>query len=386
MSNDHGIYRSLQRHLNKQPIGFPAALLGSDIRFLRRIFTPEETKVALTLSYKLSSLDEIAPKVSPEFSTAQTTALLEKMLQKGTIGWKKKNNTDHWYLIPLVVGIYEHVQDGQADAEFLKDADAYIRTLPYSTAFVNVNPPQMRTIPINKSVSMLHPVSTYNQIRGLIEKAGGPFVVLPCICRSKAALKGNPCKKTIRKESCFAMNDSGNMILKRGNGREITREEALEFFKQSEADGLVLQPANTENPEFICSCCGCCCGMLAVQHFLPNPVEFWNSDYQAEVDQALCKHCGKCVTRCQVHAVAQSGPKEKARVNLKRCIGCGLCVPTCPAKAISLKKKEQTAPLPKDEEALYEEIMKNKKSVWAQMATMFKIGVKIGKPWARPKF
>jgi len=383
MSNDQGIYRLLQQHLDKQAVGFPAAPLGSDIRFLRRLFTVDEAKVALCLSYKSVPIDHIAARTKPEFTTKQTEVLLDSMTKKGSIGWKEKNKIEQWFLVPMVVGMYENAVDGKPTLEFLDDADAYLKTYAFSKAFMNAKPSQMRTIPINKSLSLSHPVATYNQISNLIQNAPGPFVVLPCICREKRAVRGTSCEKTSRKKTCFAMNGFGAMILHRGHGREVTRDEALELFRQSEADGLVLQPSNAEEPEFVCSCCGCCCGMLSYQKFLPNPVDFWTNHYQAMVDPALCKHCGKCVSRCQVNAITQASPKSTATVNMSRCIGCGLCVPTCPAKAITLKEKAQKLPLPKNEEELYDEIMKNKKGVWTQWAMFMKTAVRIRKPWAR---
>ena len=382
MSTGQGIYRLLQRHLDKQTVGFPAALFGSDIRLLRHIFAPDEARVALYLSYKPATLDEITAKAAPKFSADQTKILLDSMFKKGCIAWKKRNGLDTWYLMPLVVGIYENAQDGTPSPEILDRADAYMKSLPFGRAFVTAQPSQMRTIPINKSISISHHVSTYDQIQGILRDAPGPFVVLPCICREKMAVRGKPCQKTTRKESCFAMNDMGAMVLRRGHGREISREEAVELFRQSEADGLVLQPANEEYPEFVCSCCGCCCGMLSLQKYLPSPVDYWTTHYQATVDQAACTHCGKCVSRCQVNAVVLAGPDRIAAVDTGRCIGCGLCVATCPGKAITLKKKPLETPLPKNEEALYDEIMKNKKSPWEQWASFFKTTVRIKKPCA----
>jgi Na+-translocating ferredoxin:NAD+ oxidoreductase subunit B len=383
MSTDHRIYRLLQRHLDKQTVGFPAALLGSDIRLLRRIFTLDEAKIALHLSYKPASLDEIAAKAAPEFSADRTRLHLDSMFKKGGVAWKKRDSIDTWYLTPLVIGIYENAQDGIASSEFLDRADAYMKSLPFGRVFMTAQPSQMRTIPISKSISMSHPVSTYDQIRGILQDAPGPFVVIPCICREKTAVRGNRCKKTIRKETCFAMNNIGTMILRRGHGREISRDEAAELFRQSEADGLVLQPSNAEQPEFICSCCGCCCGMLSFQKFLPSPVDYWTAHYQATVDQAACTHCGTCVSRCQVNAVALAGPERIAAVDTNRCIGCGLCVATCPGKAITLNKKPQETPLPKNEEALYDALMKNKKGPREQWMEFFKTAVRIKKPWAR---
>jgi len=365
------IYRLLQQHLDKQAVGFPAAPFRSDIRFLKHLFTPDEAMVALHLSYKPASLEQIIARGARSFPPAQTERLLESMFRKGAIGWKGKDDKNHWFLLPMVIGMYE-CQDGDPTPDFLAAADAYMKTVAFGISFINIDPPQMRTIPIGKSISTANPVATHHQIREIIQGSPGPFVVLKCICREKMKIKGKPCKKTSREETCFALNSIAIMILRRGHGREISRDEAIELFRQSEADGLVLQTANTQHPEFVCSCCGCCCGMLSYHKLLPKPVDFWINHYQAEVATNACLQCGECVPRCQANAVSLTGRDGRAEVNLDRCIGCGLCVPTCPANAISLKLTHPEIPLPKNEEELYDEIMRNKKNAWRKWQTALK--------------
>jgi len=207
-------------------------------------------------------------------------------------------------------------------------------------------------------------IATYDQIRAIVKEAQGPFVVLKCICRESARLKDRPCRKTDRQETCLAFGGAAAAILRRNHGRETSREEVFGILEQNERDGLVLQPANAREPSFVCSCCGCCCGMLGFQKILPHPIDFWTSNYFAEVDSGLCRHCGKCVSRCQVNAATLSGSPERAVVDLSRCIGCGLCVPTCPSHARRLLRKVNEAIPPRDEEDLYDTIMANKKGAW----------------------
>ena len=51
---EYNIYRRLQDHLDKMPIGFPAVKSGADIRLLKHIFTPEEAEIAMLLKLSLS--------------------------------------------------------------------------------------------------------------------------------------------------------------------------------------------------------------------------------------------------------------------------------------------------------------------------------------------
>jgi len=376
MNTEDTIYRLLQQHLDKQAVGFPSVKSGADIRLLKRLFSPDEAKLALHLTYKLVPTGTIVERAASEFSAEVAERLLDSMLMKGAIGWKEKNGADHWCVLPLVVGMYEG-QDGDPSPEFLTDANAYMKTLTFGLSFLSVKPSQMRTIPIPLSIPVEHHVATYDQIRAIVRDSPGPFVVLPCICRRNEAMKSKPCTKTSRNETCLAFGDMAAWVLRRKHCREITRDEVLEILRQNEEDGLVLQPSNTRQPEFVCSCCGCCCGQLAYQKRLPRPVDFWASNYYAEVSAETCSQCGTCVTRCQVGAVTLAGPSGEAVVNTGRCIGCGLCVPTCPSEAVLLKKKDAETVPPANEEDLYDEVMANKKGGPAQLKMLMKVALKM---------
>lgn len=151
------------------------------------------------------------------------------------------------------------------------------------------------------------------------------------------------------------------MALYANIGREIPRKEAVSILEQNQEDGLILQPSNTERAEFICSCCGCCCGMLSIHKTLPKPVDFWASNFYAIVNSEACNGCGVCETRCQVGAVTVSQKLGHSVVDLNRCIGCGICVPSCDAGAISLQKKPSEIRPPETKEDLYNIIMAHKK-------------------------
>ena len=151
-------------------------------------------------------------------------------------------------------------------------------------------------------------------------------------------------------------------MLQAGNvGRTISREDALSIIKQNQSEGLVLQPSNTQKAEFICSCCGCCCGMLSIHKSLPKPLDFWASNFKAIVETAACIGCGSCEDVCQVGAVNVSEKEVCAVVNPDRCLGCGVCISNCPTEALSLLKKTTEVIPPQTREELYDIIMDKKK-------------------------
>jgi len=231
----------------------------------------------------------------------------------------------------------------------------------FGIEFLSTELPQMRTIPVAKSIHPQHHVSTFDEVTTLLQNAEEPFVILECICRHKRLIEGKSCKVTDRKETCLAIGSMAEMAFLNEIGREISRDEAMSIIEKNQEQGLVLQPSNTEKVDFICSCCGCCCGMLEVHQNIPKPLDYWASNYQAVVDMSTCEGCGNCEESCQVGAVRVSETRQLAQVDLNRCLGCGPCVLHCPTEAISLLKKTTEVRPPQTREDLYEAIMDKKK-------------------------
>ena len=361
MAQNDQVYINLQKHLDRQPVGFPATRSGVEIKILKHIFTPEEAEIVSFLNYKSEPLKTIFGKVrhlveSPD----KLEKILDRIQKKGGIESKIKNGTKHYCCAPLVVGMYE-LQLDRLTPEFIKDFNEYISDIKFGIEFLSTELPQMRTIPISRSIHPQHNVSTFDEITTLLQQAEDPFVIIECICRKKKSIEVKSCEVTDRKETCLAIGSIAQTVLQSGIGREITRDEALSIIKQNQKQGLVLQPSNTEKAEFICSCCGCCCGMLGAHKSIPKPLDFWASNFQAEVDRATCVGCGSCEEWCQVGAVSVSENNQQAVLDLYRCLGCGVCVSHCPTESISLLKKPTEVRPPETREDLYDIIMAKKK-------------------------
>jgi ferredoxin len=336
------------------------------------MFTPEEAELALHISYRPTSLESVMESTGGSLPEDEVKKLLDAMALRGAIGYKEKDGVGHWFVMPMVIGMFE-AQDGKPTPDFLRDAGDYMTTITWGKSLLETKPSQMRTIPINASIPAEHTVATYNQVRAILEESPGPFVLLPCICRESRAMQGKTCDVTEREETCFAMGSMAKMVLRRGHGREVSREEAIQVLEKNVEEGMVLQPGNAQKPEFICSCCGCCCGMLRMQKMLPHPIDFWTTDFQAVVDTDSCTGCGICVKRCQVDAVRMKGSPPRAVIGCTRCIGCGLCVPVCPAGAIRLVQREGTPAPPVDEEDLNDTIRENRRSGFGRFVMMLKV-------------
>lgn len=360
-------YIRLQRHLDRQPVGYPATRSGVELRILKHFFTAEEARIVTCLTYKLEPVEAIYARAgrlaaSPEELARQ----LDAIEAKGGIGATIEEGRKYYCNLPLVVGMYESQIDCLTDT-FIKDFDQYTSDKAFGIDFISTKLPQMRTIPVARSIVPHHQVSTFDEIASLVAQAEAPFVILPCICRRIKTMQGDTCGVTERQETCLAVGRVAQAALRHGVGREIDRGQALGILDQNQKQGLVLQPSNTQKAEFICSCCGCCCGMLRMQKVLPKPLDYWASNFQAAIDHQLCNGCGTCEKRCQVGAVRIDGKQQKALLDMNRCLGCGGCVATCPQQAISLVKKSNEVTPPPTMDELYDIIGAHKKGRWGKL-------------------
>ena len=377
MNDTDKIYRDLQKHLDRQAVGFPATKSGAEIRVLKRLFSPEEAKLSVYLSYQPHSIEEIYGTVK---QTGMSLDDMEKMLNgmaaKGAIGHKTKGGIHLYYIWAFVLGIYE-AQTSKLTSEFVAEIDQVFSDQNFGLAMLSTKLPQMRTIPVEKSIQVDHHVTTYDNVREIINQTNDPIGINECICRERASIKGKTCQKTSRLETCMVFGDWAKDFIKNGISRSISKAEALEIMQKNEEDGLVLQPSNDQKIEFICACCGCCCGMLSMQKMIPKPVDFWATNYYAAVNTEVCTGCGTCVERCQVNAVKIDEKAGKSRINLDRCIGCGNCVASCSSGALTLVKKEKETIPPGDMESLYKTIADNKLGTLGKIKLMGRIVLKV---------
>ena len=363
MSSEEKIYRNLQEHLDQQPIGYAAVESGADIRVLKHVFTPKEAEIATSLDYKFETMEQISKRAKEKgIIGGDLEQIFNGMAKKGSIGYRERDGKTYYRNIPFVLGFWEN-QVNKLTPESAKDCLELMYDITFVLSFINTQTSQMRTIPVERSITVEHHVSSYDWVREIIQNLEGPIIIRNCICKEVKALEGEPCKKTDRLEYCMYFRDFAKSDIMMGEGREITKEEAFEILLKGEEEGLVLQPSNAQEPEFICSCCGCCCPNLGgLIQMIPNPLDFWVSNYFAEVDPELCSGCRTCVDRCNVKAIKVRKSINISKVNLKRCIGCGLCVTTCPEEAITLHKKEKEFIPPKTHEDMYETIITLKKA------------------------
>jgi Na+-translocating ferredoxin:NAD+ oxidoreductase subunit B len=322
------IYQKLAKHLDNLPGGFPPTDTGVEIRILKRLFTPEEAEFALYLTLIPEESRVVARRAN--ISVQEASRRLETMAQKGLI-YRIDNRTGQptYMACQYAIGIWEfHVND--LDQGFAQDMGEYMPFL-FDQAWKK---PQLRTIPVNKSLSGQLKVMTYENAEQMVQHVR-KSVVAPCICRRELGLIGKGCGKP--EEVCLLFDGAAEFYLKNGLGREISQQDVLDILKLADEAGLVLQPSNSKKIVNICCCCGDCCGVLRNIKRYPKPASLAATPFFAKVDIETCEGCGVCLDRCQMEAVQLMD--EKASVDMDRCIGCGLCVSTCPTDAMTLVRK-----------------------------------------------
>lgn len=105
------VYRNLQKHMDKMPVGYPATKTGVEISLLKYIFTPEAARIVIYLDYKYKTVDQIYETVGMEnVSKEDVKCVLDEIVSKG--------------------GIFRRERDGQ---------DQYISCLLFSGECMNIN-------------------------------------------------------------------------------------------------------------------------------------------------------------------------------------------------------------------------------------------------------
>jgi len=358
MSED--IYRRLQQHFDTFPLGFPPTESKVEIRLLKRLFSPQEAEIALFLgcghfgsNINFMNLNEIHDNTKELGLSLENLEMhLDNMVKKGAIMGATVDGNKSYANALLIIGIYEF-QVNKLTKGFLEDFEQYLQE-GWGPANKDIDTPQMRMIPVGIEIDHGNEILSYDNVEDLFQGSQGPFLIINCVCRQTQDLLGESCKMTDRREVCMGFGDLAKMYIEQGWGREISKEEALEYLHQNEEEGLIFQTGNTQRMDFICSCCYCCCGNIASLKTLLNPADFTTSNYYAAINKDLCTGCELCEERCQMDAI--SFEDDTASIILNRCIGCGNCVIGCPSDAIILLRKENQNVPPLTVEELYQKL------------------------------
>jgi ferredoxin len=301
-----------------------------ELRILKRLFTPEEAELTLHLTLIAEEPRVIARRAKITFEEAAQR--LDEIEKKGLIfGIHSKTKPTMYMAQPYMVGIWE-AQVNNLNIDIVKDMEEYWPT--FFDVDIYAKAPQLRTIPVGESVPSQAAVLPYEVAENII-RGQKRITVAPCICREEHQLLGDGCEKP--QDVCMAFGVAAEYRNYNDRGRAIDVNEALSILTIAEETGLVLQPDNSQDPNFLCCCCGDCCAVLSNIKRHPNPASYVASPFMAVTDPEICSGCGNCVERCQMEAMSLDGGVSV--LDETRCIGCGLCVTTCSTDSLTLMRK-----------------------------------------------
>jgi electron transport complex protein RnfB len=322
------VFESLAEALDHLPNGFTRTPSKTEIKILKKIFSPEEAALAAQLTGTYETIKEISARTG--LSADDIRRQLVKLAQRGMLWYENQDGRARFRLAPFIVGIYEE-QINDIDHELAHLVEEYFHD-GGAAGLMSLQPAFHRVVPAQQAVKSEW-ILPYDDIRSLLLSAK-TFNVLDCICRVQQNLVEHKCRFPVH--TCLNFSQ----LERTPRPGDVSQSEALGFLDEYENIGLVHTVSNVAKGVFyVCNCCGCCCGILrGITDFgIENSVA--HANYYAVIDPAACLGCGTCIERCHVKAISEQDGVSV--VDRERCIGCGLCVTGCPNDVARLEKKAE---------------------------------------------
>lgn len=280
---------------------------------LAGVLTDEEALLALKLGVrKPKTLSEIV-KIS-ELEEKKCEALLEEMSRKGLLEYNWENAAhEKQYVLPMYVpGCAEFFNMNAKILESNPEMGTFFEhmsRLPLEkiTPFVPEGGAGigMHVIPVEKAIEMENESVDLEHISYWLSKYEGKYAASPCSCRRSRLTHDEGCADD-PEGWCVAVGDMADYVVEtQKDGRYISKEEALDIFRQAEENGFVHQITNIDGKDKIFAICNCnvnvCYALRTSQLF--NTPNMSRSAYIAKVEKQNCVACGKCVEACPAGAV-----------------------------------------------------------------------------------
>ena len=280
---------------------------------LDALLTDEQAEVALSMGRrKPRTLDEVVKLCGKDRDT--TEKLLEELSVMGIVEYNWENpQHEKQYLVPMFVPgsaeftnmnsklLQEHPEMGKFFEEMSRiPLEKVTPMVPLGGAGIG-----MHVIPVEKAIEMENTSIPIEHISHWLDKYEGKYAKSPCSCRNSRMTFDEGCADD-PEGWCIAVGDMADYVVETEKGGVyITKEEALEIFKQAEDNGFVHQITNIDGENKIFAICNCnvnvCYALRTSQLF--NTPNLSRSAYVARVEKENCVACGKCVEFCPAGAV-----------------------------------------------------------------------------------
>jgi len=350
-------YTALRTRLDEFPLGAPPHESLDEI--LAELFTPDEAEIAARLPSLPTPLPELARKVGLEAETLKDVC--ETLADRGLVFAAVRDQVPYYSLLPLVPGIFElQFMKAETTPRMMQLARLF-NTYYYAGwghSLTEVKTPWPRVVAVERQIPAGVEVLPYERVSELI-KSARKVALTNCYCRHEANLLGKGCGAPL--DVCMVFGRFAEFCVERGFAAEASVEEALEALDRAEEAGLVHVTDNCqERLNFLCNCCGCCCGILRGITELDRPTAVATSSYIVALAEDDCAACGECVERCHVKAIKET--PDGIAIDKGRCIGCGLCNLVCPTGALTMERREDPPVPPRRWRDLQAQLMAEKRA------------------------
>ena len=280
---------------------------------LAGICTDEMAEIALKMGVrKPKTLDQMVQITGMDREHLEE--LLEQMSWNGVLeyNWENPEHVKQYVLPMFVPGSAEFSNMNRTILEEHPEMGRFFERmsrLPLEKITPMVPPGVagigMHVIPVEKAIEMENESISLEHISYWLDKYDGKYAASPCSCRYSRQTYDEGCADD-PEGWCVAVGDMADYVVETNKGgRYITRDEALEIFRQAEENGFVHQITNIDGENKIFAICNCnvnvCYALRTSQLF--NTPNMSASAYRARVKTEDCVACGRCVEYCPAGAV-----------------------------------------------------------------------------------
>ncbi len=340
-------------------------------KVLKVLMTPDQAKMAGALP---GTADEVSEATG--FAPAEIQKNLDELFFKGVVFCRGDFVTREYFRFARSLGQLHDATLATQKLDLVKDRPflelwqdfCLNEWYPDMAKMQEALPtPMSRIVPSAKAFENMDDVMPCEDYRELM-KAQGLIAAVPCACRVRTEGVGEACEFTdeVHQWNCLQFGRAADYVIKRGSGKKLEIDEALELVDAMEEDALLHLWANSTvmgGLNFSCNCCRDCCANYVPMDMKGHSIgKAWEkSRFEAVIDQDKCDGCQDCIDRCQFDAIelvkpekaakgkkSKKSKKMKATVIADNCWGCGVCVPGCKeAKAIGFKAVRPEEFIPK---------------------------------------
>ena len=354
----------VRRVVNMYGMGMANTPADTSYDYIMQLFDEREcTCYAYHMPYgQLFTAGDVVGRSNYLYTFEEATEICEHFASEGFLRRTVHDSGVMYNHVPWLQGVSEYELH-----EMLTDFDNWVIADSMAGTFHKLSygygaSPYFYAMPCDKSVveGDIYPYDDYE----LACMSANKFSLTPCWCRTLGAvLEGAEIPELLspdwegkmspvcghRMETCLSFGDEAEYWIHMGFGKEITKEQAMEYLHRSRDDGFILQHIFAKDMGTVCSCHGDCCGIVGEWRALGGAKDVENarafqqiSHYTLKVDFDKCVKCGTCAARCPLEAITMDGPDGQPQVT-DMCFRCGQCAYVCPMEARKL------VPRPEDE-------------------------------------